>query len=427
MNFTNKFPMVQIGQIVRRNQTPIELEDDVTYKQITVRTKGGGACLRGIKLGKEINTKKQYIVTQGQFIMSKIDARNGAFGVISKDLDGAIVTADFPVFDVNLDLVIPEFLFLLSSTEAFAKFAQSCSRGTTNRQRIDVNLFLSQRIPLPTLEQQRFITQAYDKKIHQANLLEDQAIESEKSIVSYLKKELNIKHFDISHDLDEGLLHTVHYKNLTNWSINKIFSKTNFKFYSTTYPSVPIKKVILSIEGGKTPNTSISDYWNGDYYWVSAKDMKELFLKHISDTITKKAIEECGLKVYPDGTIISVFRSGILRHSFPISISTTPVTINQDLKAISVDESTVSKLYFVFYLSIMKDIVLNSSRKKGATVESINLETFYMIPIIVPPTRIQDAIVNHIKSQKTLIETFSFQAEALRKIAIEEFEITIFE
>ena len=271
--------MVQIGQIVRRNQTPIELEDEVTYKQITVRTKGGGACLRGIKLGKEINTKKQYIVTQGQFIMSKIDARNGAFGVISKDLDGAIVTADFPVFDVDTNAIIPEFLFLLSSTDSFARFAQSCSRGTTNRQRIDVNLFLSQRIPLPTLEQQRSITRAYDMMIHQANLLEDQALESEKSIVCYLKKELNIKDSDTSHDLDEGVFHTVHYKNLTNWSINKIFSKTSFKFYSPNYPSIPLKKVIMSIEGGKTPNTSILDYWNGDYYWVSAKDMKEIFLK----------------------------------------------------------------------------------------------------------------------------------------------------
>ena len=38
-------------------------------------------------------------VSKGQFILSGIDSRNGAFGVIPDELDGAIVTNGFWYFD----------------------------------------------------------------------------------------------------------------------------------------------------------------------------------------------------------------------------------------------------------------------------------------------------------------------------------------
>ena len=41
--------------------------------------------------------------------MSKIDARNGAYGIVPAELEGAIVTNDFPVFDVDTKKIIPHF------------------------------------------------------------------------------------------------------------------------------------------------------------------------------------------------------------------------------------------------------------------------------------------------------------------------------
>ena len=154
VGFNEKYPMVMIGDIITRSAETVNIEDDKDYRQVTLKTNGGGAVQRkdGIKKGKEIGTKKQYVVHTGQFIMSKIDARNGAFGVIGSDLEGSIVTADFPVFDVDKNKVLPEYLKLISSTSRFVEFAKSCSSGTTNRQRIDVKQFLLQQIPLPSLD-----------------------------------------------------------------------------------------------------------------------------------------------------------------------------------------------------------------------------------------------------------------------------------
>jgi len=53
---------------------------------------GKGVILRQEILGSKIKTKS--------------DARNGAFGIVPKELDGAIVSQDFPLFKVNTDVIL---------------------------------------------------------------------------------------------------------------------------------------------------------------------------------------------------------------------------------------------------------------------------------------------------------------------------------
>ena len=95
----------KIGDFLIRSKNSVELMDDVDYKQITVKLYGKGAVLRKTILGKDIKTKSQFLAKSGQLIMSRIDARNGAFAIVPSDLDGAVVTQDFPLFDINKDLL----------------------------------------------------------------------------------------------------------------------------------------------------------------------------------------------------------------------------------------------------------------------------------------------------------------------------------
>ena len=426
IGYNRKYSSRPIGSFVKRSSTTINVQNDKQYKQVTLKTKGGGAVLRDIKNGKDIGTKKQFVVSEGQFIMSKIDARNGAFGVVPKELDGAIVTADFPVFDVEADIINPEYFALISSTNVFARFAQSCSRGTTNRQRIDIKLFLSQQIPTPSLHEQQALVKAYNERIKQAKDLEEQASLIEKSIEEYLLCELGIYTDNKNSKTQSGYLQIVRFKNIEKWSIEKINNHGKFYFDKSKYPITAIKTIVKTIDGGKTPSTSKSEYWNGNIYWVSAKDMKELFLESIQDRITETAVLESGLKVHPEGSILCVFRSGILRHSFPICTTKYPVTINQDLKVLSIDEMTVSKMYFVYYLRFLQEMVLDASRKKGVTVESINMEDFLNIPMILPPKINQIEIVNHINLLLEQIKGLRHQSVDLRKKALEEFEKELF-
>jgi restriction endonuclease S subunit len=89
--------------------------------------------------------------------MSRIDARNSAFGIVPSSLDGAVVTQDFPLFAIDSNVIAPQFLALLLRSHQFAVACQHASRGTTNRKRLKVDLFLDEKVPVPSLLQQRDI------------------------------------------------------------------------------------------------------------------------------------------------------------------------------------------------------------------------------------------------------------------------------
>lgn len=124
IGFTKKFPMARIGDFLVKSHDVIDIQDDIEYKQVTLKINNGGVVPRNngetIK-GSKIGTKRQHVVHTGQFIMSKIDARNGAYGIVPEELEGAIVTNDFPVFDVDAQKIIPQFLVLVSTTDKFVE------------------------------------------------------------------------------------------------------------------------------------------------------------------------------------------------------------------------------------------------------------------------------------------------------------------
>jgi len=93
-------------------------------------------------------------VKAGDFILSGIDARNGAFGIVPDELDGAVVTNDFWYFKVDEE-VIDKHLFLeLTSTDWFDDICRKGSDGKTQRIRLQKDKFFNQPVTLPPRDQQ---------------------------------------------------------------------------------------------------------------------------------------------------------------------------------------------------------------------------------------------------------------------------------
>lgn len=155
--------MKRIGDILTRNKTRVTVEDGTSYKQVTIRTNYKGVVLRGVQDGSTIGTKEQFRVSAGQFILSRIDARNGAFGIIPDDLEGAIVTNDFLAFDINENEVETEFFNVFLQSPLFLEACIRASRGNTNRKRVDENFFLSYEVNLPSLRDQHQLIKRINK------------------------------------------------------------------------------------------------------------------------------------------------------------------------------------------------------------------------------------------------------------------------
>jgi type I restriction enzyme S subunit len=87
--------------------------------------------------------------------------------------------------------------------------------------------------------------------------------------------------------------------------------------------------------GGGTPSKSVAAYWSGGTVpWVSPKDMKSAIITDTQDHITEAAVAGSAANFVPGKSVLMVMRSGILRHTFPVAVNATRVTVNQDLRAL---------------------------------------------------------------------------------------------
>jgi type I restriction enzyme S subunit len=122
-----------------------------------------------------------------QFILSRIDARHGALGLIPEALDGAVVSNDFPVFTPSASRLLPSFLAWISKTNSFVDICRAASEGTTNRVRLDEQRFLTFEIPLPSLDEQRCIVariEALASQIEEARGLRRGAVEEAEALLA---------------------------------------------------------------------------------------------------------------------------------------------------------------------------------------------------------------------------------------------------
>lgn len=157
-----QWPKVALGDVLCRSAEPAVCVPDAEYDEVTIRLWGKGVISRGKVRGADVTTPRR-VVRANQLILSKIDARNGAIGLVPQELDGAIVSNDFPSFEfADSTQLDPAFTGWMVRSRHFVDLCKAASEGTTNRVRIKEDRFLAQEISLPPLAEQQAIVSRLD-------------------------------------------------------------------------------------------------------------------------------------------------------------------------------------------------------------------------------------------------------------------------
>jgi len=180
---------VKIGDFLHRIKETVNIQDIEEYKRVTIRSKNKGIFLRNIALGKDIGTKKQFIISKGQFLLSKIDARFGAFGIVPENLDKAIITGNFWAYEVDKNIIDIELFNIFVSSKNFIEICSKASSGTTHRKYLDEKKFLNFEIDFPPLEEQKVIIKSYRKK-NNYNLLLQSEIHTQQTLLKKLRQSI---------------------------------------------------------------------------------------------------------------------------------------------------------------------------------------------------------------------------------------------
>lgn len=123
-------------------------------KVITVKLHANGV-VKNERNGALTGGANYFIRHAGQFVFSKIDLLNGAFGLIPSELDGFCTSSDVPAFYFKKKESALFFINWLKANYRKIKIERTGTSSTLKR--ISVDKLLSMPIPLPDLQEQQKI------------------------------------------------------------------------------------------------------------------------------------------------------------------------------------------------------------------------------------------------------------------------------
>ncbi|MGX7347380.1 restriction endonuclease subunit S [Acetobacter pasteurianus] len=151
--FTGEWKLSPISAFIKESRVPGNSGD--IAKKITIKLYGKGVFPKEEKREGSESTK-YYKRKSGQFIYSKLDFLNGAFGIIPSSLDGYESTLDLPAFDFLHNVSSQWFIFYVSREE-FYSANLGLANGGRKARRVNPSDLLRISVPTPPLPEQKAI------------------------------------------------------------------------------------------------------------------------------------------------------------------------------------------------------------------------------------------------------------------------------
>ncbi|WP_429940850.1 restriction endonuclease subunit S [Agrobacterium vitis] len=169
---------------------------------------------------------------------------------------------------------------------------------------------------------------------------------------------------------------------------------------------------IATIQSGATPSKANAEFWGGSIPWVSAKDMKRLFLEDSEQHISDEAVSN-GARRVPKGTILILTRGMTLLKDVPICILSREMSFNQDVKGLR-PKAGINGLFLAWMLLSSKDRLLDLVSIAGHGTGKIDSEELKALALRVPQLHEQQRIADCLTSLDNLIAAETQKLDALK-------------
>lgn len=124
-----------IGAMFDVVERAFKMDEDQLYRRVTVKRRYGGIELRDELPGKDIKVKNQFLLEEGDFLLSERQIVHGACGVVPPELAGALVSNEYLVLKAKDGMDVRYFNYLVQLLK-YAKYFLLCSQG------VDIEKFL---------------------------------------------------------------------------------------------------------------------------------------------------------------------------------------------------------------------------------------------------------------------------------------------
>lgn len=206
------------GDVARRRIVPVNRDGDGAHSIPLGSIHFDGSMSIRSATSKQVVKGRLFIAEPGDVVYSKIDARNGAVGVVPRSVGPLGFSAEYPIYQVDSRALDPDFLYLVLRSSHFRRTLNGMASGTSGRKRIQPSDLERTPIPVPPLSVQRRIVAAAAKAREQAARLRAEADEREAAIGVEVLRRLGLKVPEVSGSRPRHL--TVKWTQVERWGVD---------------------------------------------------------------------------------------------------------------------------------------------------------------------------------------------------------------
>jgi type I restriction enzyme, S subunit len=158
------WPLVKLGEVLQQVSRQ-ELVDPLReYTTLGVKWYAQGLFAKDKLMGHQIAAPKIYRVEEGDFVYNRLFAWKGSFAVADNSVSSCYVSNEFPCFRSIESRLDVRYLHVYFRQEHSWSSALGLSSGATptSRNRLKESAFLSLKVPLPPIKEQKLIIASFD-------------------------------------------------------------------------------------------------------------------------------------------------------------------------------------------------------------------------------------------------------------------------
>lgn len=155
---------IRIGDFATLRPPDVTVDPLTEYHFAGVYSFGRGVFRGQRKLGSEFAYPKLTRLRVGNFTYPKLMAWEGALGVVPPNCDGLVVSTEFPVFEIDEQIMLPEVMDThFRSPEVWPTLSGQSGGTNVRRRRINPKDFLNLKMPCPSREAQAAIRECVSR------------------------------------------------------------------------------------------------------------------------------------------------------------------------------------------------------------------------------------------------------------------------
>lgn len=415
------FPVLPLSDVVIPRHEPVRVIGALgDWQAITIKFSGEVLPRERAEAFKGA----MFAAYRGDLVFSKIDARNGAVGLIPSSIPKAVVTSEYPVFTPRADKLRPEYLHHLLRAEHFKADLQRKASGTSGRKRVTPEGFLSLVIPVPSLDEQDALITAYTDALTRAAQLEQEAEAIERSGWQAFETALGVAP---PPPLPDRPVFVARFKDVERWSHESILRTLTELPITSSARMVPLGqygKVSYGIQKSPAnrPGTHARPYLRVANVQRGVLDLREIKYINVPDEEMPKLRLEIGDVLLCEGNSPDLVGRGAIWRG-----EIADCAHQNHVLRVRLDQS---KLLPEFVLAVINSShgqsYFRSKAKRTTNLASINSKEVAGLPIPDIDIEQQQDLLDALHRQAGIAETKRTEAAALRQSAWATFESALF-